>query len=1066
MLTRLITFSLHYRPVVLLLAIILLGAGAVAVREAPWDIFPEFAPPQLVVQTEAQGLSTEEVERLVTIPVESTVNGVSRLKTLRSSSAPGLSVVTAIFEDGTDILDARQLVNERLGELGPQLPEGVQTPRLTPLAASTSKLLMIGLTSDTVSLEELRTLADWTWQRRLRAVRGVAHVEVFGGDVRQYQILVRPEQLNRAQVSLDQVVTAARQATGFGGAGFIETPAQRLPVQQRTRIESPDDLAAVPVVIEDGVVVTLGQVAEVTTGSRDKVGDAVINGQSGVLLVIHKQPSFNTLAVTEDVQQAVEALRPSLPDGVDLHVDLFRQATFIERAISNLNVAILVGAVLVALILIAFLFQWRTVVISLTAIPLSLLGAVLILRACGVSLNAMTLGGLAIALGELVDDAIVDVENVLRRLRQWRLAIEDCRLHGDAASPQSKIDNQKSAIQVVLAASLEVRSAVVYASFIVILVFVPVFFMGGLGGTFFRPLGLAYIAAIVVSLIVALTVTPAMCLWLLGRETRVQSSEEGKEAPALDSRLSTLDSSQPPLVRVLMFLYLKTLGPVLNWPKLTIAVSVLLLGGALAVAPFLGGAFLPDFRESNFVVFMGGKPDSSLVESRRMGKLVSERLRDIPGVRSVAQQIGRADLSEDTWGPNISELWVTLDADADSDGVLHDINESLEDVPGAVFQTKQFLRERIDEVLTGARSDIVIRVVGPDLTQLRQQAALIADAIEEIDGVDDMQVEQQVDVPQIEVLLRPRHAARFGYPVGALNDNIQTLLRGSRVGQVYDQDRVFDVIVRAHPDLRRDPQSLGDIRIDAPTGEFIPLSAVADIHPTQAPNLINREQTSRRILVTCNAKDRDVASVIADIQSRIAADVPLQPGYRLEFAGEHAARSEAQSRLLLLSAAALLGIFMLLYLDLRSMRLSLLVMLSVPLACVGGVAAILLSGGDVSLGSLVGFVTVFGIAVRNGILLITSFRHVKETEPTLAPRDVILRGAGERLAPILMTAGSTALALLPLILRGDIPGHEIEHPMAIVITGGLVSSTFLTLYLLPVLCRSQTTANEPDRDEI
>jgi len=547
-------------------------------------------------------------------------------------------------------------------------------------------------------------------------------------------------------------------------------------------------------------------------------------------------------------------------------------------------------------------------------------------------------------------------------------------------------------------------------------------------------------------------VTPAMCLWLLGREGAsppAGGSETGK-APAKPAA-SVFGS--PPLVRLLTFLYLKTLSPVLNFPKVTIGFAVLLCGVAAAAVPFLGGEFLPDFRESNFVVFMGGRPDSSLAESRRMGVLVSERLQAINGVRSVAQQIGRADLSEDTWGPNISELWITLDSDADSDAVLHDINKSLENVPGAVFQTKQFLRERIDEVLTGATSDIVIRVIGPELDKLRQQAELIRDAIAGIAGVNDLQVESQVNVPQVEVLIRPREAARFGFTVGALNADIQTLLRGTTVGQVYDQDRVFDVVVRAHPDIRRDPQSLGELRIDAPTGEFIPLNTVTDISVNHAANLINREQASRRILITCNANGRDVASVIADIQTRLAAQVSLLPGYRIEYAGEHAARAEAQSRLLLLSAAALLGIFMLLYLDLQSMRLSLLVMLSVPLACVGGVAAIVLTGGNVSLGSLVGFVTVFGIAVRNGILLITSFRHLQASEPTLSTREIIVRGAGERLAPILMTAGSTALALFPLIIHGNLPGHEIEHPMAIVIVGGLMSSTFLTLYVLPVLCR-------------
>ena len=506
MLNRLICFSLEYRLVVLLMAVVLLVAGAYSIREAPWDVFPEFAPPQIVVQTEAPGLSTEEVEQLVTIPVESAMNGVSRIQTLRSSSVPGLSVVKAIFEEGTDILDARQLVGERLNEVATQLPQIAATPRMTPLAASTSRLLMVGLTSEHVSLMELRTIADWTFRRRLQAVRGVAHVEVFGGEVKQYQVLVNPDDLRQYSVSLNEVLLAAQNATGFGGAGYVETPNQRLPIQQRTRIESPADLAAVPVVVEEGVPISLGHVAQVVVGAADKPGDATINGTPGVLLIIHKQPSFNTLAVTTEVQKAIEELGQTLPEGVQMHPVLFRQANFIERAIGNLSSAILIGCVLVIVILVAFLFQWRTVVISLTAIPLSLLGAVLVLRGCGASLNAMTLGGLAIALGEVVDDAIVDVENVLRRLRE-----------------NARLGHPRPALQVVLDASLEVRSAVVYASFIVVLVFLPVFFMGGLAGTLFQPLGFAYISAILVSLLVALTVLRP-CVWRCSVEPPARSN--------------------------------------------------------------------------------------------------------------------------------------------------------------------------------------------------------------------------------------------------------------------------------------------------------------------------------------------------------------------------------------------------------------------------------------------------------------------------------------------------------------------------------------------------------------
>ena len=1016
MLRALIRFSLEHRLVVLLLAVMLMIGGTVAVQQAPWDVFPEFAPPQIVVQTEAPGLSAEEVERLVTIPIEAAVNGVSRIETLRSSSVPSLSVVTAIFEEGTDVLDARQLMAERLAQLTPELPQGVQSPRMTPLAASTSRLLMLALTSDTVSPSELRTIADWTFQRRLRAVQGVAQVEVFGGDVKQYQVLVKPERLQRYRVSLDEIVAAASEATGFGGAGYLETPNQRLPIRQRTQISSPEDLAAVPVIIEDGVPVSLGQLTEVKVGSADKPGDATINGKRGVLLIVHKQPFFNTLAVSENVQKAIDELAVTLPDGVELHRTLFRQATFIERAIRNLSIAILIGCVLVTLILVAFLFQWRTVVISLTAIPLSLLGAIIILRAFGASLNAMTLGGLAIALGEVVDDAIVDVENVLRRLHENR-----------------RREHPLRAAKVVLEASLEVRSAVVYASFIVVLVFVPVFFMGGLAGKFFQPLGMAYVSAITVSLLVALTVTPAMCLLLLGRSRTVERQE-------------------PLLVRGLTTLYARLLPFFLRFRIGTIGLAGLAMAAAIAAIPLLGGEFMPDFRESNFVVFMAGRPDASLSESVRAGGFIARRLQRIDGVVSVAQQIGRADLSEDTWGPNISEVWIAIDENADYDSVLRNIRKELEGVPGYLFQVKQFLRERMDEVLTGTTADIVIRLVGPDLTVLRSQAGRISEAIQGIEGVADRRTEQQVDVPQIEVLLLPKQAARYGFSVGDLNRSIQTLLKGRPVGQVYEQDRVFDVVVRSDPAIRSNPHEIGRLLLDSPTQDRIPLEAVAQVSLVDAPNIINREGANRRLLITCNAEGRDVASVVRDIQGRIAPTIAALPaGYYVELGGEHEATASAGRRLLLLSMASLIGIFIMLYLDFRSVGLAATVMLSVPLAGVGGVAAVLLSGGNVSLGTMVGFVTVFGIAVRNGILLISHYRHLQHDEAMSVNRQLIVRGASERLAPILMTASSTGLALLPLVVRGNLPGHEIEYPMAIVIIGGLISSTCLTLFVLPVL---------------
>lgn len=1025
MLRSLVKFSLRFRLIVLLLAMILVVGGIASVRDADWDVFPEFAPPQIVVQTEAAGLSTEEVEQLVTVPVEAALNGVGRLSVLRSSSTAGLSVTTAIFDEGTDILTARQLVGERLGEVAADLPQGTGPPRMTPLTASTSRLLMVGLTSRTASPMDLRTLADWTFKRRLEAVQGIAKVEVFGGEVKQYQVLVDPERMRSFGVSLGEVEHAARNATGYGGASFVETPNQRVAIRQRTRVDTTDDLAAVTVARSHGLSITLGQIADVTIGPEDRVGDALVDGKPAVLMVIHKQPYFNTLTVTNSLSLALDELRGGLPAGVELHDNLFRQATFIERAMHNLNLAILIGCALVALVLAAFLAQWRTVVISLTAIPLSLLGAILVLRVFGASLNAMTLGGLAIALGEVVDDAIVDVENVLRRLRE------------NARQPQPL-----SSFRVILKASLEVRGAVVYASFIVMLVFLPVFLLSGLAGSFFRPLGYAYVVAILVSLVVAMTLTPALCYLLLRRHG---------ERPGEDSRGCANDDSA--LVRVLKRVYGRVLPVLLARPKLTLGGAVLLFVAAVGLAPFFGGEFLPEFRESNFVVLMAGKPDSSLAEAERTGKLVHDRLASFSGVKSVAQQIGRAELSEDTWGPNVSEIWVELDENLDYEKLLAEVRDDLEDVRGLVFEVKPFLRERIDETLTGATADVVIRVAGPDLAELRAIAQRIHTAIKDVAGLEDLRVEQQVAVPQLEILSRPADLTRFGLTAGELNQTVQTLLAGAQVGQIHDQDRVFDVVVRTPPALRGNAQAIGDLLIDLPTNEKVPLRALAAISVVDAPNMINREAASRRAQITFNVEDRDLASVVAEVRTRIERQVePLPSGYHMEFAGEHAARIEAIARLVLYGSLSLVGIFALLYLDFRSVRQALLVMLSVPFAGIGGIFAVAATGGNVSLGTLVGFVTLFGIAVRNGILLISHFQHLSTVDHMPWGPALILRGASERLAPILMTSAATGLALLPLIVAGNRPGHEIEFPMAVVIVGGLTSSVLLTLGLLPVLC--------------
>ncbi len=863
MLRTLVHHSLQRRWVVVLSAAGLLIAGGLAVRRAPWDVFPEFAPAQVTVQTEAPGLSADEVERLVSVPIEAALGGTARLQTLRSSSIPGLSVVTAIFEEGTELLAARQRVVERLPEVGARLPRGVEPPRVVPMTASMSRLAMIGLTSDTVPTMELRRLAERVFRVRMQNVQGVAHVEIFGGEVKQYQIRIDPRRLEMHRVSVDDVVRAARGATGFGSSGFLETANQRIAIRQHAGVLSTDEIGAAPVAVRDGVVVHLANVADVVVAAADKPGDATIDGRLGVLLIIHKQPDFNTLAVTHDLEAAIDELAVAMPPGVKLHRQLFRQAGFIERAVGNLNVAIAWGCVLVALILIAFLFETRTVLISLLAIPLSLLGAVLVLRAFGTSLNTMTLGGLAIALGEVVDDAIVDVENVLRRLRE-----------------NARQGHARSAFAVVLEASLEVRSAVVYASFIVALVFVPIFFLPGLAGTLFRPLGYAYITAILVSLAVAVTVTPALALILL---------------PGGAAR-----RREPPLVRGLRAGYARLLAPVLQRPRATLAVAVLLLAAAAAAIPHLGGEFLPDFREANFQVFMVGMPDSSLAESVRAGSQLAQRLREIPGVQSVAQQIGRADLSEDTWGPNTSEVWIVVDDQADLPAMLARVEAALKDVAGHSVAIKQFLRERVDEVLTGTTADVALRIVGPELDVLRQQAERLRAAIADVGGVADLRVEQLVEVPQIDILVRPPDAAHHGLSVGQLHEAIQTLLAGLPVGQVFDGDSVYDVVVRAHPLLRSDPLALRALAVDLPQGGRVPLGAAADVRLGSAPNAIQREGGSRRMLVTFNVRGRDVASTMDEVDQRLQQRaLPLPPGYHLEHGGEHTARREAVHRLAL-----------------------------------------------------------------------------------------------------------------------------------------------------------------------
>ena len=1009
---QLIDLALRLRYVIVALAIVGIIVGVRVAANAPLDVFPEFAPPRVEIQTEAPGLSTEEVERLITMPLEYAVNGTPFVETVRSKSVLGLSSVVLFFKRGTDLLVARQLVQERVTQAARTLPDVANAPVILAALSSTSRVLKIGLSSKTLSQVELTTLAKFTIRPRLIGVPGVANVAIWGQRDRQLQVWVDPDRLSANGVTLDDVMRATRDAVTLGAGGFIDTPNQRLPVSQRTLVRSPAELAATAVAYRQGAPISLGQVAEVVEGTPAAIGDAVINDGPGLLLIVEKQPWGNTLEVTRGVEATLRTLAPALKD-VQVDPTIFRPATFIEMSLHNLSRALLIGCILVVLVLAVFLYDWRSALISLTAIPLSLIAAAVIMRYRGGALDTMVLAGLVIALGEVVDDAIIDVENIVRRLR----------LNAAAGYP-------RSAFAVVLDASLEVRSAVVYASLIVALVFLPIFFLGGLAGSFFRPLALTYVVAVLASLVVALIVTPALSLLLLPRAATRHA--EAKPLTWLKAR------------------YRAFLPRLIDRHKLALRVTGGALLATLLVVPFLGEEFLPHFKEYDFLMHWVEKPGTSLEAMTRITVRASQELRAIPGVRNFGAHIGRAEVADEVVGPNFTELWISVDPKVDYDGTVSTIQSVVDGYPGLYRDLLTYLRERVKEVLTGAGASIVVRLYGDNLDVLRSKAEEVAAAVKDVPGIADLKVQPQVLVPQVEVSLRPDAALRFGLTPGAVRRSVETLVKGAKVGEVFEEQRVFDVVVWGAPQVRRDLGALRNLQIELPAGGTVPLYQVADVHIAPVANEITRERASRRLDVTANVRGRDLGGVARDIEQRVR-QLEFPRGYHPEFLGEYAAQRESRLRLLALGLLSLIGIYLILLTDFGTVRLATLVFLTLPFALVGSMAAVLLTGGVLSLGTLVGFITVLGIAARNGIMLVSHYRHLEVEEGLPFGRTLVLRGSEERLAPILMTALVTALALLPLVVWGDRPGHEIEHPMAIVILGGLTSSTVLNLFLLPSL---------------
>ncbi|MCI0832292.1 MAG: efflux RND transporter permease subunit [Chloroflexi bacterium] len=1032
--------SLKLPFIVIALAAAMMYFGLAQLRDMPVDVFPEFAPPRVELQTEAPGLSTVETEEILTITLEQALAGTPGLDVLRSKTVPGLSSIELIFKPGTDIWLARQLVQERLNTV--DLPTAVGVPIMLPPLSSTSRALFIGLSSDELSLIELSDLVFWKIRPRLLRVPGVANVATWGDRLHQLQVQVDPALLQAHGVSVQEVmdVTSDALASGIlpyssswvpGAGGWIETPNQRLSVSHILPINDPEELAQVPVrdrKKSDGTPLLLGDLGDVVLDHPPLIGDAVVNDGPGLLLIVEKFPWGNTLEVTREVEAALEEMRPGLT-GVEMDTTIFRPATFIETSIDNLTKALIIASVLVMLILVLFIFEWRVALISLVAIPLSLMAAALVLSILGATINVMILAGLVIAIGAVVDDAIIDVENIVRRLRQYRSEGTD-----------------KSTAKIILEASLEVRSAIVYATLIEVVAVSPVFFLGGLSGSFFQPLALAYALAVGASMLVALTVTPAMSLLLLSR------------AP--------LKRREPPVVRWLHRAYGSVLRPIVRRPRSAfLGVGAIMLVG-VAVLPQLGEELLPDFKENDFLMHWITSPGTSHPEMLRITTEASEDLRAIPGVRNFGAHIGRALNSDEVVGINFTENWVSVDPDADYDATVAAIQATVDEYPGLQRDVQTYLKERIKEVLTGSSEAIVVRIYGPDLDVLRSKAEEVRQNLSEIDGIVDLHTELEVDIAQVEIEVDLAKAGRYGLKPGDIRRAAAAMIASTEVGDFYTKtvgsvpqvsgssvstaNKAFDVSVWSTPDTRHSLTSLRELPIDTPDGGRVRLGDVADVRVVSTPNEIEHENTARRIDVLANVSGRDLGSVAGDVE-RALTEVEFPLEYRVELLGEYAERQAAQRRLFVLAGVAAIAIFLLLLASFGSWRLAILSFVTLPAALVGGLVGAYIGGGIVSLGSLVGFFTVLGISARNGIMLINHYQHLELYEGEVFGPGLVLRGARERIAPILMTASTTGLALVPLVIAGDIAGHEIEHPLAVVILGGLVTSTLLNLFIIPPL---------------
>ena len=1018
MLNKIIYYSLHNRLVILVCALLLMIWGTYTAFNTDVDVFPDLNAPTVVIMTEANGMAPEEVERLVTFPVETAVNGAMDVRRVRSSSTTGFSVVWVEFDWGTDIYRARQIVSEKLAVLGESLPENVGKPTLGPQSSILGEMMILGLTADSTSLLDLRTIADWTIRPRLLSTGGVAQVAVIGGDIKEYQILLDPARMKHYGVGLNEVLDVCRNMNRNANGGVLYEFSNEYIIRGVLSTSKAEEIAQGVVKTVNEYPVTLGDIATVKIGGKSpKLGTASERTKPAVLITVTKQPDTSTEKLTEKLDEIVVDLRKNLPADVHVSTDIFRQSHFIDNSINNVKKSLFEGSFFVVIVLFLFLMNIRTTVISLVALPLSLLVSIIVLHYMGLTINTMSLGGMAIAIGSLVDDAIVDVENVYKRIRENRLLPPD---------------QQRSTLEVVYDASREVRMPILNSTLIIVVSFVPLFFLSGMEGRMLVPLGIAFIVALFASTVVALTLTPVLCSYLLNR--KATGMKELREAW---------------IARTLKVVYKRALELALAYQKWVLGTTIALFVVALVIFFHLGRSFLPPFNEGSFTINVSSLPGISLDESDQIGRRAEALLLQVPEIKTVARKTGRAELDEHALGVNVSEIEAPFELqDRSRDEVMNDVRKKLSTISGANIEIGQPISHRIDAMLSGTEANIAIKLFGTDLNLMFTIGNQIKAAIQTIPGLVDLKVEQQIERPQLTITPKRELLAKYGIPLPEFEEYINVMLGGEAVSQVYDDGKSFDLTVKTSDASRATMDDISNLMIDA-AGQKVPLSYVADIRSVTGPNTINRENVQRKIVISANVSERDLRSVVNEIQDRVEANIRLPEGYHIEYGGQFESEAAASRTLLLTSLMSLLVIFMLLYNEFKDVKESGVILLNLPLALIGGVIILWLTSGEISIPAIIGFISLFGIATRNGMLLISHYTHLRGEGMGL--RESVIQGSLDRLNPILMTALSSALALIPLALNGDLPGNEIQSPMATVILGGLLTSTFLNGFIIPIV---------------